>query len=63
MIETDLTSHIPKLQVEAIKKATPMQRLASTIDVAKTIVFLASDLASFTTGQKVVVTGGGPPFL
>jgi NAD(P)-dependent dehydrogenase (short-subunit alcohol dehydrogenase family) len=40
-----------------------MRRLASTVDVARAIVFLASAQASFTTGQKLMVTGGAPPYL
>jgi len=40
-----------------------MKRIASPVDVAKAVVFLGSSLASFTTGQKVMVPGGSPPFL
>jgi NAD(P)-dependent dehydrogenase (short-subunit alcohol dehydrogenase family) len=40
-----------------------MQRLASPIEVAQAVVFLASSFSSFTTGQKFMVTGGGAPYL
>ena len=40
-----------------------MQRNASPVDVAQAIVFLASSYSSFTTGQKIMVTGGGLPYL
>jgi NAD(P)-dependent dehydrogenase (short-subunit alcohol dehydrogenase family) len=37
---------------------TPLGRLETAEDVAKTVVFLASDLASFVTGEALNVTGG-----
>jgi len=37
----------------------PLRRLATTEDVAKAVVFLVSDDASFITGQAINVTGGG----
>ena len=40
-----------------------MRRNAAPIDVARTVVFLASDGSSFTTGQKFMVTGGALPLL
>ena len=36
-----------------------MQRVAKAAEIANAIVFLASDLASFTTGAIQVVDGGG----
>jgi 3-oxoacyl-[acyl-carrier protein] reductase len=63
LVETDLTKHLSKLELEKIKLQSPMGRLAKAEEVAKAIVFLASDMASFTTGQKIMVTGGQPPLL
>ena len=63
MMETDSTGHVPKIFVEKMKGETPMQRLASPVDVARAVVFLSSSLASFTTGQKIMVTGGISPLL
>lgn len=63
MVETDLTQHVPKMFRDKLKHETPMQRNALPEDVAKAVVFLASSLASFTTGQKIMVTGGNAPFL
>ncbi len=63
IVETDLSKQVPKMFLEGMKNNTPMQRHASPIDVAKAVVMLASSLSSFTTGQKIMVTGGQVPFL
>jgi 3(or 17)beta-hydroxysteroid dehydrogenase len=39
-------------------KAAPLGQLAKPIEVARTILFLASDESAFTTGAEVVVDGG-----
>jgi 2-hydroxycyclohexanecarboxyl-CoA dehydrogenase len=44
--------------IEAIVKATPIRRLATPEEVAEAVVFLASDRASFITGQTLGVGGG-----
>ena len=62
-VETDLVSHIPSVYRKRIALDTPMQRNASSIDVAKAIIFLASAYSSFITGQKIMVTGGAVPYL
>ena len=62
-VETDLVAHIPEGFRRKIARDTPMQRLASPIEVAQAVVFLASSFSSFTTGQKIMVTGGGAPYL
>ncbi len=43
---------------ERIAGLIPLGRLGSPEDVAKVVVFLASDMAAFVTGQTVVVDGG-----
>lgn len=62
-VETDLTKHVSKMFIKSMGKDTPMQRNTTPVDVAKAVIFLSSSLASFTTGQKIMVTGGNPPFL
>lgn len=57
--DTDLFASMggPKLR-EALTKAIPMKRLAQPEDLANTVVFFASDEASYLTGQTVSVSGG-----
>jgi 2-hydroxycyclohexanecarboxyl-CoA dehydrogenase len=47
----------PKLR-EALTRAIPFRRLGQPEDVAGVVAFLASDEASFVTGQTVSVSGG-----
>jgi len=47
----------PKLQ-EALIRAIPFRRLAQPSDIANAVAFLASDEASYITGQTVSVSGG-----
>lgn len=37
---------------------TPMQRMADVEEIADSVVFLASPMASFMTGASLVVDGG-----
>jgi len=43
---------------EALKKAIPWGRLARPEDIARAVVFLASDEAEYITGQTLSVSGG-----
>jgi 2-hydroxycyclohexanecarboxyl-CoA dehydrogenase len=43
---------------EALTKAIPFRRLGQPADIANVVAFLASDEASFVTGQTVSVSGG-----
>ncbi len=43
---------------ESLMAATPLRRLARPEDVAGPVLFLASDLGSFMTGQVLMVDGG-----
>jgi 2-hydroxycyclohexanecarboxyl-CoA dehydrogenase len=47
----------PKLR-EALTRAIPFHRLGQPADVANVVAFLASDEASFVTGQTISVSGG-----
>ncbi|MFC5973669.1 SDR family NAD(P)-dependent oxidoreductase [Halomarina salina] len=43
---------------ETVDERTPMERVATPDEIAGTAIYLASDAASFTTGEVVVVDGG-----
>ena len=43
---------------EAILDSTPLNRIASPGEVADAVQYLASDAASFVTGQIITVDGG-----
>lgn len=62
-VETDFVAHVQDGFRKKIAREIPMQRAASPAEVARAVVFLASAYSSFTTGQKVMVTGGSAPFL
>jgi NAD(P)-dependent dehydrogenase (short-subunit alcohol dehydrogenase family) len=44
--------------LDARARRTPLQRLASAEEVANTVVWLASPLSSYVTGQALIVDGG-----
>jgi 3-oxoacyl-[acyl-carrier protein] reductase len=57
-IPTSLTNVLPEAQVQGIIDNTPLGRLGTVDDVANAVLFLASDEASFITGQVITVDGG-----
>ena len=57
-IETDMTSSLEQSRRDALVTAIPLGRLGVGEDVAAAAVFLASDEASYITGQVVHVNGG-----
>ena len=62
-VETPILAQVHKgpLQerhVQARAKAIPMRRIGQPIEIARPILFLASDDASFITGTELVVDGG-----
>ena len=57
-VDTDMNSCYSKEDVEMIKDEIPLGKIASPADIAKTIGFLASDSASYITGQVLGVNGG-----
>lgn len=57
-IHTDMTAELPETVIAETIKAIPLGRVAEPEEVAKTAVFLASDAASYITGQTIHVDGG-----
>ncbi len=57
-INTKMTEALNEEQQNALKSQIPMGRIGEPQEVAKVIVFLASDLASYLTGQVIHITGG-----
>ena len=57
-IETDMTSQIPEKIKEEFLKQIPMKRIGSPEEVANVVKFLASDDASYITGEVISVNGG-----
>ncbi len=57
-IHTDMTGKLPEESREQLLKQIPLQRMGSAEEVARVVRFLASDDASYMTGQTLYVDGG-----
>ena len=57
-IETDMTAAMTPEAQAAMKGMIPLERLGTSQDVANMVAFLASEHASYITGQVLVVDGG-----
>ncbi len=57
-IETDMTAKLNETQRQAILNLIPLKRIGKPEDIARMVVFLASDDASYITGQVFCVDGG-----
>lgn len=57
-IDTDMTSVLPSDVRESLIKNIPAGRIGTPLDVARAVVFLASDGASYIQGQVLAVDGG-----
>ena len=57
-IETDMTAAMTADARATLNSQIPLERLGTAKDVAGAVAFLASDYASYITGQVIVVDGG-----
>lgn len=58
VIATEMLSNLSPSDLEALREETPLGRLGTPHDVAELVSFLASDKASFITGQVISPNGG-----
>ena len=58
VIDTAMNAQLGADTLAALVEETPVGRLGTPADVAATVMFLASDAASFITGQLIAVDGG-----
>jgi 3-oxoacyl-[acyl-carrier protein] reductase len=57
-ISTDMVNAMPEKILEGMKSRTPLGRLGDPRDIANAYLFLASEEASFITGETLRVDGG-----
>lgn len=54
---TDMVAVLPAEQIEPVKQIIPLKRIGEPEDVAKAVLFLASDLASYVSGKILYCDG------
>lgn len=57
-VMTDMTIGAGEELIKCMKEQTPLKRIAEPVELAKPILFLACDDASYITGHVLVVDGG-----
>lgn len=58
LVDTPILDKYPDHEIQALADATPLGRIGKPEDIAMLAVYLASDEASFVTGQGIVIDGG-----
>ena len=57
-IDTDMVRALPEKRKAEIKDEIPMGRMGTAEEVASAVLFLASEDASYVTGQTLIIDGG-----
>ena len=58
LVETDMTAAMKDIEREKLIAQVPIKRMGQAEEVANVAVFLASDLASYITGEVIRIDGG-----
>ncbi len=56
--DTEINAHIPQDERRKSEAKIPLNRWARADEIARSVVYLCSDLASYVTGETLVVDGG-----
>lgn len=57
-IQTDMTDKLPETVKNEFEKSVSLQRVGQADEVAQAVIFLASDMSSYITGQVLQICGG-----
>jgi 3-oxoacyl-[acyl-carrier protein] reductase len=57
-VDTDMTQALPEAARSKLKELIPLARIGTAQDVAEAVAFLASEQASYVTGEVLRVNGG-----
>ena len=58
VIATEMNQNLTPADLDALREETPLGRIGTAGDVAESLLFLASEGASFITGQVLAPNGG-----